>query len=66
MDMTASYEFTKAWLLAHLRVTSDRGSGLVEYGLLVVLLAVVCILAVTLLSRSSQGKVSPVTTSTVP
>ena len=46
------------------RPRRDRGSGLVEYALLVVLLAVVCVAAVTLLSRSSQGRVSPVTTST--
>ena len=64
--MTASYEFTRAWLHARLRVTGDRGSNLIEYALLVLLLAVVCVFAVTLLSQASQGqgKVSPVTTST--
>lgn len=64
--MTASYEFTQAWILARLRVTDDRGATLVEYALLVVLLAVVCVAAVTLLTRSSQGRVSPITTSTAP
>jgi Flp pilus assembly pilin Flp len=48
---------------------SDRGAVLVEYALLIVLLAVVCIGAVILLTRTAQtqGRVSPVsTTSTVP
>jgi Flp pilus assembly pilin Flp len=62
--MTASYDFTVAWLTARLRITGDRGATLVEYGLLVVLLAVACIAAVTLLTRNSQGKVSPITTGT--
>jgi pilus assembly protein Flp/PilA len=65
MGMTASYEFAAAWLTARLRITGDRGATLVEYGLLVVLLAVVCVVAVTLLTRNSQGtKVSPITTGT--
>lgn len=44
------YEFGSAWLKA--RVSSERGASLVEYALLVALIAVVCVGAVTFLGRS--------------
>jgi pilus assembly protein Flp/PilA len=58
--MAASYHFTTAWIIARLRVTSDRGASLVEYALLVALIAVVCIAAVTLLGRNASTKLSSV------
>ena len=58
--MAASYQFTTAWIIARLRVTDDRGASLVEYALLVALIAVVCIAAVTLLGRNASTKLSSV------
>ena len=52
--MLASYEFVSAWLQA--RTSTDRGASLVEYALLVALIAVVCIIAITFLGRSASSK----------
>jgi pilus assembly protein Flp/PilA len=41
----------------------DRGASLVEYALLVALIAVVCIGAVTLLGNNAKGKFSSVASS---
>jgi pilus assembly protein Flp/PilA len=54
--MMTSHEFASAWLQA--RCTADRGASLVEYSLLVALIAVVCIVAVTILGRSASSKFS--------
>jgi pilus assembly protein Flp/PilA len=43
-----------AWLTA--RIKSERGASLVEYALLVALIAVVCIAAVTLLGDEASSK----------
>ncbi|MFM7509488.1 MAG: Flp family type IVb pilin [Actinomycetota bacterium] len=40
-------DFLKAWIASHSR--TERGASLVEYALLVALIAVVCIAAVTVL-----------------
>jgi pilus assembly protein Flp/PilA len=40
------YEFIKAWMTAR---TSERGASLVEYALLVALIAVACIAAMSFL-----------------
>ena len=56
--MLTSYEFVSAWLQA--RCKTDRGASLVEYALLVALIAVVCILAVTFLGRNASSKFSSV------
>jgi pilus assembly protein Flp/PilA len=53
-----SYQFASAWLQARCR--TDRGASLVEYALLVALIAVVCILAVTFLGRAASSKFSSV------
>jgi pilus assembly protein Flp/PilA len=53
-----SYEFASAWLQARCR--TDRGASLVEYALLVALIAVVCILAITFLGKSASSKFSSV------
>jgi pilus assembly protein Flp/PilA len=56
--MLTSYEFVNAWLQA--RCKTDRGASLVEYALLVALIAVVCIVAVTLLGAEASSKFSKV------
>jgi pilus assembly protein Flp/PilA len=58
--MSASFEFTAAWIVARLGIGSDRGASLVEYALLVALIAVVCIAAVTLLGKNASAKLSSV------
>ena len=52
--MLTSYEFIAAYLQA--KVRSERGASLVEYALLVALIAVVCIVAVTFLGTSASSK----------
>jgi pilus assembly protein Flp/PilA len=52
------YEFISAWLKAQTK--SERGATLVEYALLVALIAVVCIAAVTLLGSAASTKFSSV------
>lgn len=54
--MIISAQFLTAWLTAH--VKTERGASLVEYALLVALIAVVCIAAVTTLGRSASEKFS--------
>src|SRR3954454_5795352 len=56
--MLTSYEFVSAFLQS--RCKTDRGASLVEYALLVALIAVVCIVAVTFLGRSASSKFSSV------
>ncbi|HTO02015.1 MAG TPA: Flp family type IVb pilin [Microthrixaceae bacterium] len=50
--MIVQYNFLKTWLLAH--TTNERGASLVEYALLVALIAVVCIGAVSFLAGSAK------------
>ena len=57
-QMTITYHFANAWLQA--RCKTDRGASLVEYALLVALIAVVCIAAVTLLGNNASKKFSSV------
>ena len=52
------YEFIKAWLTA--KAKTERGASLVEYALLVALIAVVCIAAVTFIGKSASSKFSQV------
>jgi pilus assembly protein Flp/PilA len=56
--MMTTFDFASAWLQA--RCKTDRGASLVEYALLVALIAVVCIVAVTLLGKSASAKFSSV------
>ena len=56
--MNATYEFVSAW--AQSRCKTDRGASLVEYALLVALIAVVCIAAVTVLGKNASSKFSSV------
>jgi pilus assembly protein Flp/PilA len=56
--MLNTYEFVSAWLQA--RCKTDRGASLVEYALLVALIAVVCIVAITILGGNASSKFSEV------
>ena len=57
--MLTQYEFLASWLRARFGDT-ERGASLVEYALLVALIAVVCIAAVTLLGGNAKNKFSQV------
>ena len=57
--MINSYEFLATYLRARLG-DDERGASLVEYALLVALIAVVCIVAVTFLGKSAQSKFTTV------
>jgi pilus assembly protein Flp/PilA len=52
--MKTQIEFLMAYIPARLDVTSERGASLVEYALLVALIAVVCIAAVTALGTAAS------------
>jgi pilus assembly protein Flp/PilA len=52
------YDFIKSFLTAQAK--TERGATLVEYALLVALIAVVCIAAVTVLGQSASAKFSDV------
>ena len=53
--MLSSYEFLTSYLRARFG-DDERGASLVEYALLVALIAVVCIAAVTFLGNSASTK----------
>ena len=53
------FDLLKAWIQAHV-VKTDRGASLVEYALLVALIAVVCIVAITFLGSAADEKFSNV------
>jgi pilus assembly protein Flp/PilA len=53
--MLTSYEFLASYLRARFG-DDERGASLVEYALLVALIAVVCIVAVTFLGKSAKSK----------
>ncbi len=55
--MIATYELTAAWLRARF-ADSDRGASLVEYALLVALIAVVCVIAVQVLGQKASSSFS--------
>ena len=57
--MLSSYEHIAAYLRARFADT-ERGASLVEYALLVALIAVVCIAAVTFLGNAASSKFSSV------
>ena len=56
--MITSFEFLATWLRA--RFDDEQGASLVEYALLVALIAVVCIAAITLLGNNASTKLSEV------
>jgi pilus assembly protein Flp/PilA len=59
--MLTTYEFIQAWLVA--KTKSERAASLVEYALLVALIAVVCIAAVTQLGGKASSKFASVSSS---
>jgi pilus assembly protein Flp/PilA len=56
--MYTQYQFLRTWLIGHR--DGERGASLVEYALLVALIAVVSIAAVTTLGKSASTKFSQV------
>ncbi len=52
--MHTNIRFLATWVAAH--VKNERGASLVEYALLVALIAVVCIAAVTTLGKNASSK----------
>jgi pilus assembly protein Flp/PilA len=59
--MITQYHFLKTWLTSLTK--TERGASLVEYALLVALIAVVVIGAVTLLGRTAETTFSDVSDS---
>ena len=57
--MLSTYDFVASYLRARFGET-ERGASLVEYALLVALIAVVCIVAVTFLGTSASTKFNKV------
>ena len=53
--MLTSYDYLATYLRARFG-DNERGASLVEYALLVALIAVVCIVAVTFLGKSAESK----------
>ena len=58
MDLTHQWDVLATWIRFHIK--QERGASLVEYALLVALIAVVCIAAVSLLGSSASSKFSRV------
>ena len=58
MNIKAQWNVFASWMRA--RVNSDRGASLVEYALLVALIAVVCIAAISLLGNAAASKFSSI------
>jgi len=54
--MITQYNFIKAWLVAQAK--TERGASLVEYALLVALIAVFCIAAMSFLADKADDKLS--------
>ncbi len=52
--MITSYQFVSAWLQS--KVSDERGASLVEYALLVALIAVICIIAISFLGLEASSK----------
>jgi pilus assembly protein Flp/PilA len=57
--MLTSFEYLAGWMRATFAKT-ERGASLVEYALLLALIAVVCIIAVTALGRAASSKLNQV------
>ena len=49
-----------AWLQARLNVTSERGAGMVEYGLLLGLIAIIALVAVQAFGGGVSAKFSSI------
>jgi len=56
--MASQYNTLKIWLMAHAK--SDRGASMVEYALLIVMIAIVAVGALRLLGGSLSEKYSDI------
>jgi len=56
--MLTTFEFVAAWMRS--KTESERGASLVEYALLLALIAVVSIIAITALGNSAAQKFSEI------
>ena len=63
VQMTATVEYVRAWLVAKAPVRTERGASLVEYALLLALIAVVCIVAVSAMGSSLRDNLDESQTS---
>jgi pilus assembly protein Flp/PilA len=59
--MLTTYQFIHAWLTT--KPKTERGASLVEYALLVALIAVVCIAAVAVLGGKAKSSFESISTS---
>ncbi len=59
--MLTTYEYVAAWLRS--KTDTERGASLVEYALLLALIAVVCIVAITALGNTASENFSEVDSS---
>lgn len=57
--MLSSYEFLASYLRARF-ADDEKGASLVEYALLVALIAVVCIVAIGFLGKSAESNFSEI------
>ncbi|MFN8036530.1 MAG: Flp family type IVb pilin [Acidimicrobiia bacterium] len=48
----------RTWLSARLNIQDERGASLVEYALLVALIAIVAVAAITLLGKNATSKLN--------
>jgi pilus assembly protein Flp/PilA len=62
MELKVQWDVFAAWMRARYGST-ERGASLVEYALLVALIAVVCIGAVTLLGNNARDRFSTIASS---
>ena len=61
MDLVSYFRNVVApFVRAKINAQTERGASLVEYALLVALIAVVCIIAITFLGKSASSKFSSV------
>ena len=61
MDLVSYYKnILVPFVRAKINAQTERGASLVEYALLVALIAVVCIIAITFLGKSASSKFNTV------
>ncbi|MGE0881429.1 MAG: Flp family type IVb pilin [Acidimicrobiia bacterium] len=58
MELKNQWEFFATWMRA--RFNSDKGASLVEYALLLALIAVMCIAAISLIGGNAKSKLNSV------
>ncbi|MGE0881431.1 MAG: Flp family type IVb pilin [Acidimicrobiia bacterium] len=58
MELKNQWEMFATWIRAH--VKTDKGASLVEYALLLALIAVLCIAAISLVGGNAKSKLNSV------